>query len=64
MKLDYLVSDLNVIDDEQAIGIFRSIHWANGVYCPECKSFDIIMAGVMENLIGMFARNVILILMI
>ncbi|MCL2115947.1 MAG: hypothetical protein FWH29_06980 [Methanobrevibacter sp.] len=45
MKLDYLCSGLNVTDDKQAIEIFRCIRWANGVYCPECKSFDIIMAG-------------------
>ncbi|MDR0911142.1 MAG: hypothetical protein LBM96_00900, partial [Methanobrevibacter sp.] len=23
------------------MNIFRSIRWANGVFCPKCKSFSI-----------------------
>jgi len=45
MKLDYLCIDLDMVDDEEAMKVFRSIRWANGVYCPKCKSFDTIMAG-------------------
>jgi transposase-like protein len=45
MKLDYLCDGLNVVSDKQAIEIFRCIRWANGVFCPNCKSFEIVMAG-------------------
>ncbi|MCL2687365.1 MAG: transposase [Methanobrevibacter sp.] len=45
MKLDYLCTGLDIADDEQAIEIFRTIRWANGVYCPKCKTFETIMAG-------------------
>ncbi|MDR1818679.1 MAG: transposase [Methanobrevibacter sp.] len=30
-----------VIDEEEALDIFRSIHWSYGVYCPVCNSFEI-----------------------
>ena len=61
MKLDYLRDELDVSDDTQSIEIFRCIRWANGVYCPECKSFDIIMAGgggSEKRLIDTFAKIV------
>ena len=56
MKLDHLCNVLDVADDEQAINIFRSIRWANGVYCPKCRSFEIIMAGGGRN--GKFNRYI------
>ena len=56
MKLDHLCNGLDVADDEQAINIFRSIRWANGVYCPKCRSFEIIMAGGGRN--GKFNRYI------
>lgn len=45
MKLDHLCEGLDVADDKQALEVFRCIRWANGVFCPKCKSFDIVMAG-------------------
>ena len=32
--------DKFVIAEEDAIKILRSIRWADGVYCPKCKSFE------------------------
>lgn len=34
-----------IINEENATAFFRSIHWANGVYCPTCKSFNIYNRG-------------------
>ena len=56
MKLDHLCYGLDVADDEQAIEFFRCIRWANGVYCPKCRSFEIIMAGGGGN--GKFNRYI------
>jgi transposase-like protein len=33
--------DKFVMPEEFALKIFRSIRWADGVHCPECKSFKI-----------------------
>lgn len=33
--------DKFAMDENDALRIFRSIRWANGVYCPKCKSFEI-----------------------
>ena len=41
MKANTLISKLFIPDDNRALDIFRCIRWADGVYCPECKSFDI-----------------------
>jgi transposase-like protein len=30
-----------VPDEDFSMGVFRSIRWANGVYCPKCKSFKV-----------------------
>jgi len=35
--------------EEDALRIFRSVRWADGVYCPECKSFDIYSRGSQSN---------------
>ena len=32
--------DKFVINEEYAMKIFRSVRWADGIYCPECRSFD------------------------
>ncbi|OWT33630.1 hypothetical protein BGI41_01340 [Methanobrevibacter sp. 87.7] len=29
--------------------IFRSIRWADGVYCPKCKSFDVYKKGFLKK---------------
>jgi transposase-like protein len=28
-------------DENFAMNFFRKIHWANGVYCPKCRSFEV-----------------------
>ena len=38
--------DKFAMDEDDALRIFRSIRWANGVYCPKCKSFHIHDKGV------------------
>lgn len=30
-----------VIDEEEALNFYRSLHWPCGVYCPSCGSFEI-----------------------
>jgi len=32
--------DKFVINEKDAMKIFRSIRWVDGVYCPKCKSFE------------------------
>ncbi|MBM4241718.1 MAG: IS1 family transposase [Euryarchaeota archaeon] len=44
-----LVLELFIPDEEKALNIFRCIRWADGVYCPECKSFDIYKRGFTDN---------------
>jgi transposase-like protein len=31
--------DKFVINEDYAMKIFRNVKWADGVYCPRCKSF-------------------------
>lgn len=38
MKSNCLVLDLFIPDEYKAMTIFKNIRWANGVYCPDCKS--------------------------
>jgi transposase-like protein len=38
--------NVTTMDDEDAIALFRKIRWANGVFCPKCKSFNINYRGV------------------
>lgn len=37
------------LKEEDALMIFQSIPWADGVYCPECKYFDIYNGGNQSN---------------
>ena len=41
MKEKNLIRDLCIPDEDRAMDVFRSIKWANGVYCPECSSFSV-----------------------
>lgn len=45
MKEDVSVFKLFVPDDGTAIEYIRSLRWADGVYCPRCRSFKIIKQG-------------------
>jgi len=38
--------DKFVMTEDDALRIFRSIRWANGIYCPKCKSFHVHGKGV------------------
>ena len=40
--METIVDNLDkfVINEDYAMKIFRSVRWANGIYCPKCKSFD------------------------
>ena len=40
-----LISGLCIPEDEKVLKVFRCIRWSDGVYCPECKSFDIYKRG-------------------
>lgn len=31
----------SVPNETFAMSVFRNIRWANGVYCPKCKSFEV-----------------------
>ena len=33
------------MDEEDAMSLFRHIHWSNGVFCPNCKSYNVIKRG-------------------
>lgn len=46
MKSNSLVLDLFIPDEDKAMVIFKNIRWGNGVYCPDCKSFEIYNRGV------------------
>lgn len=46
MKSENLVVELFIPDEEKAMDFLRHIRWANGVYCPECKSFEVYKRGV------------------
>ena len=41
--------DKFVMPEDFALALFRSIRWANGVYCPKCKSFTIQSRGEQNN---------------
>lgn len=41
-----LDSNLFIPNDKIAMDVFRSIRWAEGVYCPKCKSNNVIHRGV------------------
>jgi len=57
MKLNYLCRGLDIPNDERATKIFRCIRWANGVYCPKCKSFEINNRGTYGNLNRYTCKN-------
>ena len=38
--------DIEVPDEKVAMAFFRSIRWVNGVYCPQCKSYNITNRGI------------------
>jgi hypothetical protein len=48
MKSD-LVLELFIPDEEKALNFFRCIRWSNGVYCPECGSYDVYKRGYVYN---------------
>jgi transposase-like protein len=48
MKSD-LVLELFIPDEEKSLNILRCIRFADGVYCPECKSFDVYKRGYVYN---------------
>jgi transposase-like protein len=41
--------DMFVMPEDFALELFRSIRWADGVYCPKCKSFEIQKRGQQSN---------------
>jgi transposase-like protein len=41
MKETDLIDGLFIPDEKQIMKIFRQIRWADGVYCPQCKSFKV-----------------------
>lgn len=41
METIYNNLDKMIMNENDAMNIFRSIRWANGVFCPKCKSFSI-----------------------
>jgi len=45
----YNSMDKFAMTEENAMMIYRSIRWANGVYCPKCKSFNINHRGSQGN---------------
>ncbi|MBM4241607.1 MAG: transposase [Euryarchaeota archaeon] len=49
MKHKNLICELCVPEDEKALKIFRCIRWSDGVYCPECKSFETYKRGYLNN---------------
>ena len=48
MKSD-LVLELFISNEEKALNFFRCIRWSNGVYCPECGSYDVYKRGYVYN---------------
>lgn len=46
MKSENLVPQLFVPDEEKAMDFLRHVRWPSGVYCPECKSFEVYNRGV------------------
>lgn len=55
-----MVSDLYnscVPDENFAMGVFRNIRWANGVYCPKCKSFEVKKKGKQGRVNRYFCKS-------
>jgi len=44
-----IVLELFIPDEEKSLNILRCIRWVDGVYCPECKSFDVYKRGYVVN---------------
>ncbi|MDI6644202.1 MAG: transposase [Methanobacteriaceae archaeon] len=44
-----LACELCVPEDERALDVFRCIRWSDGVYCPECKSFEVYKRGYLNK---------------
>ncbi|OWT32549.1 transposase [Methanobrevibacter sp. 87.7] len=38
-------TEIKIPDDKVAMTFFRSLRWVNGVYCPQCKSYNIVNRG-------------------
>lgn len=38
-------TEIKTPDDKIAMAFFISLRWVNGVYCPQCKSYDIVNRG-------------------
>ncbi|MGN1363398.1 MAG: transposase [Methanobrevibacter sp.] len=38
-------TEIKTPDDKIAMAFFRSLRWVNGVYCPQCKSYNIVNRG-------------------
>jgi transposase-like protein len=49
MKDGNLIRELCVPEDEKALDVFRCIRWSDGVYCPECRSFDTYKRGYLNK---------------
>lgn len=58
MKSNDLVLDLFIPDEDKAMDIFKRIRWANGLYCPDCKSFKIYIEACRVSLIVIHVKNV------
>ena len=46
MKSKNLVAELFIPDEDKAMDFLRYIRWSDGVYCPDCKSFEIYNRGI------------------
>lgn len=49
MRNENLTAKLSIPDDKRALEIFKCIRWVDGVYCPECKSFDTYKRGYLNK---------------
>ena len=43
------VLELFIPDEEKALNFFRCIRWSNGVYCPECGSYNVYKRGYVHK---------------
>ena len=41
MTKENILQDDTVPDENCSINFFRKIRWAEGVYCPQCRSFHV-----------------------
>lgn len=51
MILSYIMNDSNNTNikfpgEKVSMAFFRSLRWVNGVYCPQCKSYNIVNRGM------------------